>query len=817
MHRLVWIIAAATTVLGNAVWAQTNSDFVVRNIRIEGLQRISDGAVYNYLPVDIGDELNERRIQEALRATYDSGFFSDVEMRRDGNTLVLIVRERPSIASFDITGNKDIKTEDLERSLKDAGLAPGLPFNNPILVDVEQSLTQEYFSRGKYAATVKTEVEELEDNRVKVAVKITEGDRAQIRQINVVGNTVFDDDELRGEMSLRTPNFLSWIRKDDRYSKEALNGDLETLTSYYMDRGYADFEVTSTQVAISPDKRDVFIDINVREGDIYTIDEVTLSGDLVVSEEELKQLILLKSGQIFSRKLMTSTNEFIQFRLGQEGFARAEVQPLPQINREEKTIDIDLRVIAGDRVYVRNINFKGTSSINDETLRREMRQMEGAWLSNTAVERSEERIRRLPYVEEVSSETVTVAGTPDLVDIEFEVEEGLPGQWGGGVGYSGLQGIILNGNFTHTNFLGTGNRVGLDINAGRYSKVYSLSHTDPYATPNGISRQMSISYRDITQFVSGSSDFSTETLQAGIDYGIPLSEYSSLRLGASYQDNELLVSGFSGSQQSIAFVNNNGDSFEVVNDNMSVCGTDPIAEIVNPDICGTSFNVFELFAGYFYDSRNRFLFPTRGMRHQLSVSMTVPGSKVEYYVASYNFRGLWPIWGDVILSTNLELAFGDALNATTDLPPFKNFFVGGPDSIRGFRQGQLGPIDSRGNPYGGNLKTLAQLELILPTPEKFRRSTRVSLFYDVGNAWYTGSTPFFDFGANPQSIDYDFDPSELRQSAGVALQWLAPLGTFKFSYAIPLSYFEGYRDASGNILQFSDELERFQFTIGRSF
>lgn len=817
VQRMVWLIAALSALSGGAAWAQSDNDFVVRNIRIEGLQRISDGAVYNYLPVEIGDEMNERRIQEALRATYASGFFADIEMRRDGNTLVLVVKERPSIASFEISGNKDIKTEDLEKSLRGAGLAAGLPFNNPVLGEVEQSLIQEYFSRGKYAASVTTNVEELNDNRVKVSVEIVEGDRAQIKQINIVGNTIFSDEELRKEMALRTPNFLSWLRKDDRYSKEALEGDLEKISSHYMDRGYADFDISSTQVAISPNKKDVFVNINVEEGEVYTVADIKLSGDLVVPEEQLNPLILLKPGQVFSRKMMTQTNEFIQFRLGQEGYARAEVQPLPRINRDDKTISIDLRVIAGQRVYVRNIHFKGSENINDETLRREMRQMEGAWLSNTAIERSEERIRRLPYIEEVVSETVPVPGSGDLVDVEFDVTEGLPGQWGGGIGYSGLQGVILNGNFTHTNFLGQGNRVGLDINAGRFSKVYSLSHSEPYVTPNGVSRRMSLAYRDLTQFVSGASDFSTETLVASVDYGIPLSEYSSLRVGGSYQDNELLVSGFSGSSQSLSFVNNNGDSFSIVNDNMGVCGMDDLATLVNPDICGTAFNVFELFAGYFYDSRNRFIFPTRGMRHQLSLSMAVPGSKVEYYVASYDFRGLWPVWRDFILSLNMELAFGDALNDTTDLPPFKNFFVGGPDSIRGFQQGQLGPIDSRGNPYGGNLKTLAQLELIVPVPEKFRNSTRVSLFYDAGNTWYTGSTPFTDFSAARRSVNYDFDASEIRQSAGISLQWLAPLGTFKFSYAVPLSYFEGTRDASGNTIRFADEVERFQFSIGQSF
>ncbi|MEM7084108.1 MAG: outer membrane protein assembly factor BamA [Pseudomonadota bacterium] len=829
MRIVFWLtlaaVSAAATLASWPVLAQSDPNFVVRNIRLEGLQRISEGAVFNILPVDIGDEMNERRIQEALRATYRSGFFRDVTMRRDGSTLVVVMQERPSIASFDISGNKDIKTEDLRESLRSSGLAPGLSFDNTLLGEVEQFLTQEYFSRGKYGAVVETEVEELDDNRVKVAIDIVEGDRAQIRDINVVGNTVFGDEELTKDFEQKTPNWLSWFRKDDRYSKEALEGDLETLTSYYMDRGYADFNIESSQVAISPDKKAVFITINVSEGDIYTIDDVKLSGDLVVPEEQLKALVLLKPGQMFSRKLMTQTNEYIQFRLGQEGFARAEVQPLPQINREDKTIDVDLRVVSGERIYVRNIEFNGAQSINDETLRREMRQMEGGWLSNTAVERSEELVRRLPYIEEVSSETIPVPGSPDLVDIAFDIKEGLPGQWGGGVGYSGTQGVLLNGNFTHTNFLGTGNRVGLDLNAGRFSKVLSLSHTDPYRTPNGISRRASLAYRETTQFTSASSDFNTESMSAGLEYGIPLSDFSRFRFGGSFQNTELVVSSFFGSEQSLAFVNNNGSPFTVVNTDGGICGqpdidddpTDDIVPGLSNDVCGTEFNVFEVFLGYTYDSRNRFLFPTRGMRHLFNVGMTVPGSKTEYYVASYDFFGLLPLGGDFIASLNLELAFGDALNGTTDLPPFKNFFAGGPESVRGFQQGELGPFDSRGNPYGGNLKTLAQAELILPTPERFANQARVSLFYDVGNVFYTGSTPFREFNGSDRLIDYDFDIKELRQSVGVSVQWLAPLGTFKFSYAYPLDVQEDVRDADGNILRFGDQIERFQFTIGRSF
>src|SRR5262245_34024876 len=429
--------------------AQTASDadFTVGDIRVEGLQRVSEGTVYNYLPINIGDHLNGPRVREAIRALYATGFFRDVQLRRDGNTLVVVVLERPSIESFEITGNKDIKTEDLQKSLRNVGLATGKTFDRSVLEDVTQYLTDQYFSRGKYGVKVDTKVEEESGNRVKIKIEIKEGKRAKIREINIVGNTKFKQKDVVEGFELKTPNWLSWYKQDDRYSRESLQGDLEKLRNYYMDRGYANFQIDSTQVAIAPEKDDIFITVNVEEGEVFKVNEVKMAGTFVVPEAELRRYLLVAPGQTFNRKLITSTQELIQNRLGADGYAFAKVDPVPTPNNATHEVSLTFFVEPGNRVYVRNITFAGANRINDVVMRREMRQLEGAWLSNAQIERSKQRIQRLPYVKKVVSETTPVPGAPDLVDVNFNVEEGPSAQLGGGIGYSGSQSFILTGTY----------------------------------------------------------------------------------------------------------------------------------------------------------------------------------------------------------------------------------------------------------------------------------------------------------------------------------------------------------------------------------
>jgi outer membrane protein insertion porin family len=712
--RLVAVLAAAISLAAGTAWAQQDERFVVRDMRVEGLQRISEGTVFNYLPVSIGDQLDSLRIAEAIRAVFGTGLFSSVELRRDGETLVVVVRERPSIRSFTLTGNKDIKTEDLEESLRNVGLARGRTFDRPVLEEVQQFLIDQYYSRGKYSVVVDTKVTENEaENTVDIDIDIKEGERARIRQINIVGNEVFSDAEIRSDFELRTRSWRSWYRQDDRYSRETIIGDLEKLQSFYMDRGYAAFEIESTQVQISPDRQSIYITINIAEGEPHRIGDVRLAGNLILPEEQLRRLILAKPGDTFSRRSLTQTAELITFRLGEEGYAFARVDPVPSVPDDSNEVSVTFYVDPGKRAYVRRIHFSGTTGINDDVLRREMRQLEGGFLSGRAVERSEQRLRRLPYIEDVKRDTIPVAGSEDLVDIDFSIKEGLPGSFGGGVGYSGLQGVMLNANFVHTNFLGAGNRIEADVNTGRFSTIYRFIHTDPYVTPDGVSRTVSASYRDITQFISGASEFGTKTTSLGLEYSYPISEFTRLRFGVQLQDSALLTNTFS-PFQSIRWVVLNGDSSAT-----DIGGGVTLFE--------SDFKSYELLLGWAYDSRNRVLFADRGARHRVGLAITAPGSEVEYYTLRYDWLHYLPFVGPTFLEWTAELSYAEALGDTTEIPPFKRYFGGGPGTVRGFREGWMGPRDTNNNPYGGNSRLSSQLEMIFPLPGHIRLLPRVSV------------------------------------------------------------------------------------------
>jgi outer membrane protein insertion porin family len=811
--RVALLAALAGQPICTTVQAQAVQDaFTVGDIRIEGLQRISEGTVFNYLPVNIGDKLDGARIGEAMRALYATGFFRDVELRRDGNILLVVVVERPSIAKFEIKGNKDIKTEDLQKSLRNVGLATGKTFDRSVLDEVKQYLTDQYFSRGKYAVRVDTKITDLPGNKVDVIVDIKEGKRAKIEQINVVGNTKFKEKDILDSFELKTPNWLSWYKQDDRYSRESLTGDLEKLRSYYMDRGYANFQIESTQVTIAPEKDDMYITVNVSEGEVFKVSDIKIAGTMVVPEEQLRRLLLIKPGDTYSRKLVTSTQQLMSYRLGADGYAFAKIDPVPTPDNDKKTVALTFFIEPGNRVYVRHINFNNTTAINDETLRREMRQLEGGWLSNSAVERSKERLQRLPYVEKVEFENKPVAGSADLVDVDFNIKEGLPGQFGGGIGYSESQKFSLNGNFVHSNFMGTGDRIALEINAGKYSKSYTFAHTDPYTTIDGISRTTSITLRDVTQFVAASSAFSTKQITGAVQWSYPISEYQFLSLGTSVNKNSLVVSQGYSAQQSVDWVKQNGNTFQ--RDLTDTNGDGVVNSLDNPyTVFGTNFYTYELTGGWSYEGRNRALFPDRGMKVTLSARYALPLSDVKYYQTNFDFIKYIPLWGKFLISAQASIDYASALGKTTSLPPYLNYFAGGPDSVRGFRESRLGPKDNIGvgNPYGGNFRVVNRYELILPVPDKWKSSARVSFFYDIGNVFQTGNKVKFLGVDDITPVDYHFNYANLKRSTGVAVQWLAPLGLFRFSYGIPLNAFEG------NTVRFNDETERFQFSIGQAF
>ena len=792
---VVWLAAIVCAWLITPVTVYAQASFVVRDMRVEGLQRISEGTVFNYLPINVGDTLDQIRIQEAITALYTQALFDDIEMRREEGTLIIVVKERPSIENFSIEGNKDIKTEDLMDSLRGVGLARGRTFDRSVLDNVQQFLKEQYYDRGKYGVVVDANVIERPNNTVSIGINVKEGDRAKIRQVNIVGNEGFEEEDIRENFELDTANWLSWFRQDDRYAKEALGGDLETLRSYYMDRGYADFRVDSTQVAISPNRKDIYVTINLHEGETYTISDIKLVGEMVVPEEQLRAMVLVQPGSIFNLQLLTTSTEFMLFRLGEEGYANADIDPVPELDHEKKEVSVTFYINPASRVYVRRINFNGVDQVDDEVLRREMRQTEGAYLSNRLVDRSKVRLQRLPYIESVVAENKPVAGSPDMVDVDFDIEYRMPGQFSGGVGYSESQKLMLNGSIVHTNFLGTGNRVALQASTGQFSTFYSLSHTDPYTTRNGVSRTVGVNYRDITQFTSAASDFSTTSAGASIEYGFPISEFQRLSLGLAFNDAELLSSTRS-TQQSQDWVRNNGNPFIVNVQGGAV-------------FFGTQFNAYELIAGWTYDSRNRALFADRGSRQQLMLSYAVPGSDVEYWTARYNYTKYIPLFGRWAFRANAELGYAAGLGTTTSVPPYKQFFGGGPESIRGYKESWMGPRDSFGNPYGGNVLVASQLELIIPLPQKFQSQARASIFYDLGNVFSTGEVKFTDKLGAPISYEPEFD--ELRSSVGVAVQWLAPLGMFRFSYALPLN------EVEPNDRFYGDQIERFQFSIGQAF
>ena len=790
--------------LPSAPLAAPSADFTVGDIKIEGLQRVSEGTVYNYLPINIGDHLTPQRIREAIKALYTTGFFRDVQMRRDGHTLIVVVLERPSIESFEITGNKDIKTEDLQKSLRGVGLATGKTFDRSVLEDVTQYLTDQYYARGKYGVQITSKVEEEAGNRVKIKIDIKEGSRAKIREINIVGDTKFPQKDILETLELKTPNWLSWYKQDDRYSRESLQGDLEKVRNYYMDRGYANFQIESTQVAIAPEKEDIFITINIDEGQVYTVSEVKLAGTFVVPKAELEELLIIHPGDIFNRKKITTSQELMQNRMGRDGYAFAKVDPVPTPDNVHHTVALTFFVDPNNRVYVRNISFSGVNRINDEVLRREMRQLEGGWLSNTSLERSKQRIQRLPYVKTVEFETTPVAGSPDLVDVNFKIEEGPASQLSGGIGWSETYKFMLNASFADSDFLGTGQRIAINLNGGAFSKVYNISHTNPYTNIDNVQRTESITYSSVTQFVSSSSTFNSETLSLGPTWAYPISEYMYVRFGAAFTSSQLLTNSLSSAIQAQQWVQDNGHSFSRLAHD----------DATNNEYVfyGTDFKTLEGVTGWDWDTRNRTLFADRGFRQNISLSVTTPGSDVRYWIGNYQYIRYLPLWHGWTMSFLEGFDYGSPLGSTTSIPPYRRFFGGGPDNVRGFREARLGPADQFGNPYGGNMRITSQNELIFPMPAKYAQTARVSLFYDLGGVYQTGSkVQFFGpDGVTPES--YSFRSEGLKRSVGLAVQWLAPLGLFRFSLGVPLNAVNG-----NGVTIWGDQKEVFQFSVGNAF
>lgn len=738
------------------------SPFTAKDIRVEGLKRISQGTVFNYLPFKVGERMDDTRSVEVIRALFKTGFFKTVRLERDGNTLVIVVSERPAIASIKFSGNKDIETKKLKKSLKEVGFADGQVFDRSTLDKVEQELRQIYFSRGKYAVRIKTTVTPLPRNRVGIAIDISEGRAAKIRQITVVGNHAYSEKTLLKQFELGTPNLLSFYTKNDRYSKQKLSGDLERLRSFYMDRGYINFNIESTQVSLSPNRQDVYITVNVSEGHKYKVKAVRIAGRLVLKPAQLFPLVTIRQGEIFSRKAASDSANAIADELGNYGYAFANVNTIPDIDRKTRTVTLTFYVDPGRRTYVRRINFSGNTKTKDEVLRREMRQMEAAPISTKKVKLSRSRLERLGFFRHVNVNTKPVPGTSDQVDVDYKVTERPSGSLMAGVGFSQTGGLLLNASVSQDNFLGTGNRVSVSFNNSSYNTLYSVDYTNPYYTINGVSRSLSGFYQTTDAALANLASYTTDVGGGSVTYGIPVSEYDRVQLGVGFRRTTIRPGTFA-STQVLDYIATNGDAY----------------------------NTFNLKLGWIADDRNRAVFPDSGMRRSLQLDLATPGSTAEYYRLTFKEQHYLPLTRHLTFALTGGVGYGDTYAGSQQYPIFQNFYAGGIGSVRGYRDNTLGPLDSNGLPLGGRLRVTGSAELLFPPPFVHEnQSVRLSLFLDMGNVYKDVSS---------------FSASQLRYSAGVSLIWLTPFGALDFSLGMPLN------------ARSTDQKQPFQFTIGAPF
>ncbi|EDY85886.1 outer membrane protein assembly complex, YaeT protein [gamma proteobacterium HTCC5015] len=754
--------------------------FQVSGIAIEGNERLKPDTVLGYIDVETGDELGREQQAQVLRDLYDSALFTDVQLLREGNQLVIRVQERPAIAEIEFDGNHLIKTKDIETALEEVGMVKGRIYDKSVMDKLKLELERIYYSQGKYGVKLDAEVTELEDNRVAINIEIAEGFPARVTFINITGNKVFDDETLKDELKTGQPAWWAIFSDRDKYSKPKLQGDLETLRSWYLDRGYMKFSVDSEQVSISADKKDLYININVTEGDLYRVSDVRLAGQLVVEAEELEKLVLIEDGEPFSRKKIQQVTTLIKQRLGREGYARVKVNVIPEIDEASKEVVLDFNIDPGKRYLVRNIVFEGNHDTQDEVLRREMRQMENAWYDSGKIERGRVRVQRLSYISDITADLRDVPGTNDEVDLVYGVEERMSGSINLGAGYAQNDGVLFNFGVTKDNLFGTGNSLSFQVDHSSVTQSASASYTDPYYTIDGVSRSWSAYYRQTDSGVTTSSDYILNVLGVGLSYGIPMSEYSNLRLGVNVDQAELFCTV--GSPQEV-------EDFL----------TSDVDKCVNADATkfnkfGDEYNTVTPAIGYVYDSRNRTIFAEKGIRQSLNLEISLPGSDLEFYKSEYAAEYYAPVTDRTVLLLKHKISYGSGYGDDLDtLPPYEKYTAGGIRSVRGYRSRSLtsdaGTIDSLDNAYGGDFRVAGGVEYVLPPPTD-NNNLRFSVFYDFGNVY---------------SVPEEFDAKALRTSAGVAMNWLTPIGALVFSYAEPLEH------------EPRDRTQRFQFTIGGSF
>ncbi|AWW50689.1 outer membrane protein assembly factor BamA [Polynucleobacter paneuropaeus] len=772
--RFVRFIAQVALVLASVcISAHAADSFVIKDIRLEGLQRVEPGTVFSYLPVQVGDTFTEEKGADAIRALYETGFFRDVQIQAQGDVLIVIVEERPTISRIEFTGMKEFDQEIVRKSLKSVGVAEARFYDKALIDKAEQELKRQYVSKGMYAAEVVATVTPVERNQVAIYFNIDEGPVAKIQEINFIGNKVFSESTLTGMMQLQVGGWLSWYTKDNLYSKQKLTADLETIRSYYLNRGYLEFVIDSTQVSITPDKKSIYLTISIKEGQKFTVQKVSLAGELLGKEAELMQLVQLKAGDTFSSAKLTESTKAIADLLGSYGYAFATINPQPDIHREQSEVDLTLVVDPGRRVYVRKVNISGNAKTRDVVIRREMRQFESSWFDGDKIELSKKRLGRLGYFTENNVTTQDVPGSPDQVDVNVDVKEKPTGSVSLGAGYSSTEKVILTAGVNQDNAFGTGQSIGLNGALGKVNQSLTLSNYDPYFTEDGISRYSDLFYRTSKPlYYIGDPDYQIKSLGTNIKFGVPYSEVDRVFFGTGFEAYQINTT-INTPQPYLNYAQSYG--------------------IAAPGYPGTltTYNV-PLTAGWARDGRDSALIPSEGSLQQLSSEVGTPAGNMTYYRVYGQYQKYHSFSKANILSFNGEVGYGQAYGAYP-FPITKNYYVGGIGSVRGYAPGSLGPTyynTTYGTyqPTGGQSKIVTNVEYTVPVPGSGTEKTlRMFTFVDGGNA----------FGQNINLV--------LRYSYGLGISWISPLGPLKFSYGIPIKS------------QPTDNIQRLQFQVGTAF
>jgi outer membrane protein insertion porin family len=754
--------AAALLALSLSTVVLAFDPFVVKDIRVEGVQRTDAGTVFSYLPIKVGDRIDDEKASAAVKALYATGFFRDVRLEEEGGVLVVIVQERPTISQIDIVGTKEFEKDTLKKALKDIGIAESRIFDRSALERAEQEFKRQYINRGYYAMKVTTTATPQERNRVAVNFTVEEGDVAKIANINIVGAQAFSEKTLITEMQLSTPGWLTWYTKNDQYSKQKLAADLETLRSYYTNRGYLEFAVESTQVSITPDKEDIYITVNIAEGPKYTFSDVRLAGELLLPEAELLRLITVKPGDVYSREKLTQSAKAISDRLGSDGYAFANVNAVPEVDRPNRQAAFTFYIDPGRRVYIRRINISGNARTRDEVIRRELRQLEGAWYDATRIDRSKVRITRLNYFEDVNIETPAVPGSPDQVDLDVTVTEKATGNLLAGVGYSTADGVVLSGSISQNNVFGTGNSVSASINTSKVNRTIALTYVEPYWTADGISRSIELYDKNVDPSSLPIAQYSSSTYGTALNFGVPVTETDVINFGGRYEHTTLHL--FS---------------------NSPPLYLDFVRQF------GSVTNTFIVTAGWSRDTRDSILFPTRGLLQSAFGEVGLPFGDLEYYKTNYLIQWFTPMPLNSVLMLRGEFGYGGGLSNKT-LPFFKAYYGGGVGSVRGYETASLGPQDAQGNTIGGRRKIIGNAEVFFPLPgtKAGDQSVRLSVFADAGQIYDAGFQPTLE---------------SFRYSTGIGLAWSSPVGPLKFSYGVPINKKVG------------DKVQHFQFQVGTGF